>query len=405
SFAQQRLWFLGQLAPDDPSYNMPGVVRPIGVLDTAALRRSLAAIVRRHESLRTSFPPVGGQPVQRIAPAGMGSFAAPLLPVVDLRAIPAGAREAHMLRLTREQARRPFDLARGPLLRAALLRLDEREHVFLFTMHHIIADGWSMGVLTQELATLYAAFVAGGGSGEVMSPLPELPIQYPDYAVWQQKWLQGPQAEEQMAYWRRQLSGDLPVLALPVDRAPPASPVFRGAHHSFSFSKSLVEALHALGRSEGTTLFMTLLAGLQILLARYSGQDDILVGTVVAGRDRAETTALIGCFINTLVMRADLSGDPEVRALLEQVREVTLEAYANQDLPFEKLLEELRPQREPGQRPLFQVLFELQNAPFPVLSAPGLTLRPVSVPHEAAVFDLRLDLSETPDGIGGTFEY
>jgi amino acid adenylation domain-containing protein len=399
SFAQQRLWFLDQLQPGDPSYNMPGVVRLTGALDLTALQRTLNEIVRRHESLRTTFPAVERQPVQRIAPALPGT-AQIHLPLIDLRALPTDVREAQMRRLARVEGTQPFDLVRGPLLRVGLLRLADAEHVFVFVMHHIIADGWSMGVLTRELATLYGAFVTGKAA-----PLPALPIQYADYAVWQAQWLQSPQAADQMAYWKRQLSDDLPVLALPTDRSPPPSPVFQGANADVELPRPLVDALHELNQREGTTLFMALLAALQILLARYSGQDYIAVGTVVAGRAQAETSELIGCFINSLTLRCDLSGDPSVQALLQQVRDVTLEAYAHQDLPFEKLLAELRPQRDAGQRPFFQVLFELQNTPSPVLSASGLTLRPVSLPIETAVFDLRLDVTEVPEGLVGTLEY
>ncbi|RMF36691.1 MAG: non-ribosomal peptide synthetase, partial [Chloroflexi bacterium] len=350
SFAQQRLWFLDQLAPNTPLYNIPDAIRLRGPLDVAVLERSLNEIVRRHESLRTTFRATDGKPVQVIAP----TLKLPL-PLVDLSGLPKAAREAEVQRLATEEAQRPFDLSRGPLLRVTLLRLGDEEHVALLTMHHIISDGWSMRVLVQELAALYDAFSHGRPS-----PLPDLPIQYADFALWQREWLQGEVLEEQLAYWKQQLSGSPPVLELPTDRPRPPVQSFRGAHRPFMLPRPLSQAIKALCRREGVTPFMLLLAAFQTLLHRYTGQDDISVGTPIANRNRAEIEGLIGYFANTLVLRTDLSGDPPFRELLKRVREVALGAYAHQDLPFEMLVDALQPERDLSHTPLFQVMFVLQ---------------------------------------------
>ena len=317
SFAQQRLWFLDQLEPNSAFYNMPQAIRMSGPLDVGALRRALSEIAARHESLRTSFTVVEGNPVQVIAPAVSVE-----LPVVELAELSESEREAEALRLAREEAQRPFDLERGPLVRASLLRLGGEEHVLLLNMHHIVGDDWSFSVLMRELMALYEAFSQGDPS-----PLKELPIQYADYAVWQREWLQGEQLEAQLAYWKQQLSGAPAVLALPTDRPRPAVPSYQGANDSLALPKQLSEQLRALSQREGVTLYMTLLAAFQTLLMRYSGQEDIVVGSPIAGRTRAETESLIGFFLNTLVLRTSLSGDPSFRELLGRVREVTLGAY------------------------------------------------------------------------------
>jgi len=395
SFAQQRLWFLDQLEPDSPFYTMPAALRLEGPLDVGALSRSLAEIVRRHEALRTTFPTVDGQGRQRIAEAWTLS-----LPVLDLTAEPPEAREAEVRRLAEQEARRPFSLSQGPLVRAALIRLAEQSHVLLWTMHHIISDGWSMGVLVREVGALYAAFAAGQPS-----PLPELSIQYADFAAWQRRWLSGEVLDAQLAYWKKKFAGAPPALELPTDRPRPPVQTFRGAALPVQLPRALSDALVAFSREEGVTLFMTLLAAFQALLSRYTGQDDIVVGSPIAGRTRAEVEPLIGFFINTLVLRADLSGEPTFRELVRRVREVTLGAYTHQDVPFEKLVEELEPRRDLSRSPLFQVMFVLQNAPMPELSLGNLKICPLEVESTTAKFDLTLLLEETEDGIQGALEY
>ena len=395
SFAQQRLWFMEQLQPETPWYNVPAAVRMTGTLHARALERSLNEILNRHETLRTTFAVVEGQPVQRIAPR----LTLPL-PVVNLQALTAAEREAEVQRRAREEAQRPFDLAQGPLLRATLLSLEDDEHVLLLTMHHIISDGWSLGVFMRELAALYAAYTSGKPS-----PLPALPIQYADFAVWQREWLRGDVLETQLSYWKDQLSGPPPALELPTDRRRPTVQSFRGARHPMALAESLTGALTALSRRQGVTLFMTLLTAFKVLLQRYTGQDDICVGSPIANRTRQETEGLIGFFVNTLVLRTDLSGNPRFRDLLARVRESCLGAYAHQDLPFEKLVEALHPVRDGGRNPLFQVMLALQNAPMPALELSGLTLRPLEIDSGVAKFDLTLNLEEGADGLHGWFEY
>ncbi len=401
SFSQQRLWFLDQLEPGSPLYNIPDAVRLTGRLDLDALGRCLDEIVRRHEALRTTFVTVDGRARQVIAP--VGAVAVPL-PTLDLRHVPADRREAEVLRLATEEAQRPFDLARGPLLRATLLQLAEDEHVALFTTHHIISDGWSGAVLTREVAQLYAAFAGGQPS-----PLAPLPIQYADFAAWQRAWLQGQVLETQLSYWKRQLGGaggrGGPPLDLPTDRPRPAVQTFRGAHQSFALPQQLSDRIKSFSRKQGATLFMTLLAAFQALLYRYSGQDDISVGSPIAGRNRAEIEPLIGCFINTLVLRGDLSGDPTFRILLRRVRETALGAYAHQDLPFEMIVDALQPERNLSRAPLFQVMFILQNAPMSAIQLPGLTLGTLEIENGISTFDVTLTMEEGPGGLGGSFEY
>ncbi len=412
SFSQQRLWFLDQLEPNSVAYQMPFPVRLAGALDVAALRRSLGEIVRRHEALRTTFVSVDGRPVQVIAPArgdvgvrgGDGrAVREPPLPVVDLGGLLEDEREAAARHLGVDEVRRPFDLARGPLLRATLLRLGQADHVLLLNMHHIVSDGWSIGVLVRELAVLYEAFTTGPQDG-TRSPLPALPIQYADYAAWQRDWLQGEALATQLGYWKRQLDGLAP-LELPTDRPRPAMQTFRGGALSFELAPELSAALNALSRRAGCTLFMTLLAAFQALLARYSGQDDIVVGTFIANRHRPEVEGLIGFFVNNLVLRTDLSGDPTFRELLGRALEVCLGAYAHQDVPFELLLEELQPQRDLSRTPLFQVMVVLQNAPTADRDLKGLQLVPVVTESRRSNFDLTLWLSEEAQGITGMLEY
>ena len=395
SFAQQRLWFLSQLEPDSPAYNIPAALRLSGELNVRVLEQSLNEIVRRHEALRTTFVAVEGKPAQVVAPA----LSLTLL-VTDLSGRPSAERENAARRLAAEEARRPFDLERGPLLRARLLRLDEGEHEMLLTMHHIVSDGWSMGVFFRELAALYKAF-----SAAEPSPLAEPPIQYPDFALWQRQWLTGPQVVPQIDYWKQQLRGELPVLDLPTDRPRPLAQRSGGAKHHLTAPPAVAEEIKKLGRGEGATLFMTLLAAFQTLLHRYTSQDDVSVGTTIAGRNSAEVEGLIGCFLNTLVLRTDLSGDPSFRELLGRVRDMTLKAYANQEVPVEVLLEELHPERHLSHNPLFQVMLILQNTPAPALDLHGLAVAVCPVENDTAKFDLTLDLSEEPHGLEGWIEY
>jgi amino acid adenylation domain-containing protein len=395
SFAQQRLWFIDQLTLDSPFYNIPSAFRLTGPLDRAALESSFNEIVRRHEALRTSFKTIDDQPVQVI------NDAAPLaLDVVDLSSLPEAEREAEALRLTIDEAHEPFNLSCAPLIRARLLRLAKDEHVLLVTMHHIASDGWSMGVMSNELSALYPAFREGRPS-----PLAELPVQYADYAVWQRERLSGEELERQLDYWRGRLGGELPTLELPTDRPRPPVMTYRGAETYLELSEELTSRLKALSQREGVTLYMTLLSAFTALLHRYTSQTDILVGSPVAGRTRAETEPLIGFFVNTLVLRTDLSADPTFRELVGRIREVTLGAYAHQELPFEKLVEELQPERDLSRHPLFQVMFALQNAPADDFHLPGLQLSPVEVANDATRFDLEFHLWESDSALGGALIY
>ncbi|HEX8852323.1 MAG TPA: condensation domain-containing protein, partial [Pyrinomonadaceae bacterium] len=394
-FAQQRLWFIHQLNPLNSAYNMPVAVRLVGQLDIAALERTLTEIVLRHESLRTSFSLRDGRPVQLIdAPAEVK------LPVHDLSEMPEGERATEARRLAETEARQAFDLEHAPLYRARLLRLGAAEHVLLFTMHHIISDGWSMGVLVREVTALYSAFVE-----DRPSPLPPLPVQYADFAAWQRQYLSGEVQDAHRQYWTQQLGGLLPVLELPTDRPRPPVQSFRGASRSLRLSESLTAQLKALAQGESVTLFMLLLAAFKVLLARYTGQDDIIIGTPIANRNRVELEGLIGFFVNTLVLRTDLSGRPSFDEVLRRVRTVALEAYAHQDMPFEQLVEQLQPERSTSRSPLFQVMFSLENATTDEASLPGLTLQPLEVERVTTQFDLSLDLLEAPDGIMAVAEY
>lgn len=395
SFAQQRLWFIDQLDPGNSVYNFPVAVRLKGPLNLAALKQSLNEIIRRHEALRTTFSMVDRQPSQIIAPRLTIA-----LPIVSLRELPEVEREVEVQRLVIEEARRPFDLARGPLIRVSLLQLSEEEWVGLLTMHHIVSDGWSTGVLIREMAVLYQSYSSGNSS-----PLPELTIQYADFARWQREWLQGAILQTQLDYWKQQLHGSPPLLELPTDHPRPAVQTFRGGHESLQFPKSLGNALSALSREEGATLFMTLLAAFKVLLHCYTSQDDLVVGTPVANRNRLEIEGLIGFFVNTLVLRTDLSGNRTFRELLRRVREVCLGAYAYQDLPFERLVEELHLERDLSRNPLFQVMFVLQNSSVQAVEMPGLTLTPVVADGGTTHFDLTLHIVDTEQGMIATAAY
>jgi amino acid adenylation domain-containing protein len=394
SFAQQRLWFLDQLQAGGAAYNMCTAFHLKGLLNTTALEHSLRDIARRHEIFRTTFPTIDGQPVQVIS-----ADVDVKLQGVDLQVLLEPEREAETQRRASQEAQRPFDLVQGPLMRVVLLHLATEEHVILLTMHHIVSDGWSQGVFWRELAELYNVFTTGK-----LSSLPELSIQYADFVSWQQQWLQGEILDTHLTYWKQQLT-DLPTLQLPTDRPRPAVQTFRGARQPVIFSLPLMQALKRLSQQHEVTLFMTLLAAFQVLLYRYTGQDDIPVGSLIANRPRVELEALIGLFINTLVLRTDLSGDPSFRAFLGRVRDVCLGAYTHQDLPFERLLEELRPPRDLSRNPLFQVMVVLHNTPRQAPTLAELTVSPLEIECQTARFDLTLDLWETPEGLRGWFEY
>ncbi|MFP2934238.1 condensation domain-containing protein, partial [Pyxidicoccus sp. 3LG] len=385
SFAQQRLWFLDRLEPGSAFYNVPVVSRLEGNLDVLALERSLQALVQRHEALRTVFVEENGEPVQRIQDAL-------LLPLtlVDLGGLPEAAREGEARRFAEEEARRPFDLARGPLVRATLLRLDSELHVLLLTLHHIIADGWSMRVLVRELAELYEGFRAG-----IMRILVELPVQYADYAVWQRESLQGAQLEELLGWWRAHLEGAPPLLELPTDRPRPKVQSYRGAHVARRMERAAWERVKTLAQREKTTPFVALLAGFQVLLHRYSGQDHIVVGVDTAQRTRAELAGLIGLFVNQLPLHGDLSGDPDFRTLLWRLTGVALNGWAFQELPFDELVRDLKPERSLAHAPVFQVKLVLQDAVPSALHLPGLTLESALGDTGATKLDLTLSVTDT----------
>jgi len=405
SFAQQRLWFIHQLSLESTIYNIPYAVRLTGELNVAALEQTFVEIVRRHEVLRTTFSTVDGRPVQVIAES-----VAPVMKDIDLSKMPDREREEELQRFVKEDMRQPFDLDRGPLLRATLIKLSEREHVLLCVTDHIVSDGWSTSILIREMTNLYRSFSRGEPS-----TLPELPLQYADFAYWQQEWLRGELLERQLDYWKQQLAGAAAILELPADNPRPALPTFNGALHRFSLSDELSERVRALGRREGATLFMTLLAAFQVLLSRFSGQEDIVVGTPVAGRSMTETEQLIGFFVNTLVLRARLAGELNFKEVLRQVRETCLGAYAHQDMPFEKLVEELQPERNTSQTPLFQVVFALEQASpetgkDATAFAPGfelneLHIEPMTIENRSAQFDLTLMAFDEADGLAFSFLY
>ncbi|MEA5617541.1 amino acid adenylation domain-containing protein [Cronbergia sp. UHCC 0137] len=395
SFAQQRLWFLEQLQPDSYTYNLPTAVRLKGILDIVVLERSLNTIIQRHELLRTNFKTVDGNPVVHIQPSVTLPIAA-----IDLQNFNLIEQDEEVHNLALKEAQTPFNLATDVLLRVKIIQLAEDENVVLFTMHHIVADGWSMEILIKELKILYTAFIANQPS-----PLPELEIQYVDFAIWQRKWLQGEVLETQLDYWRQQLGGILPVLQLPADYPRGRVQTFRGAIESFSLSSKLSQDIIKLAKNAGVTPFVTLLTAYKILLHRYTGQTDIIVGTPVANRHRREIEGLIGFFVNTLVLRTSLADNPSFQDLLQQLKNTTWQAYDHQDIPFEKLVEVLQPERDLSFNPLFQVKFRLENAPTEKLELPGLTLTPLNRTEASAKLDLSLDMYETSKGFVGAFEY
>ncbi len=395
SFAQQRLWFLDKLIPQNPFYNIPAALRLTGNLDYLALKQAFNAIVQRHEALRTNFIEVNGQPKAMQRSAAPEAIASPQidvsLPLVDLQHLPATEKQATVQKIATQDAQRPFNLTNELLLRVKLLQLNKNEYVLLLNLHHIVADGWSLGVLLREIGLLYTN-----------KPLPPLSIQYADFASWQRKYLQGEVLESQLSYWKSQLA-DLPMLNLPTN---PRKGVqsYRGATQNLVLSPALTASLETLSKQAGATLFMTMLAAFQVLLCRYTGQEDIVVGSPIANRNRAQLEPLIGFFVNSLVLRTDLAGNPTFRELLGRVRETAIAAYDRQDLPFEKLVEELQEERDLSRNPLFQVVFALQNAPMQPLELPGITLNPLKFEVTTTRFDLELHLWEQGYGLSGLWE-
>ncbi len=395
SFAQQRLWFLSQLEPDNPSYNLPQILRLKGELNVDALEKTINAIIARHESLRTTFREVDGEPVQIVANVHKIK-----LGFVDLKKLPESEREDEARQLAVAEVRRPFDLSRDYPLRAVLVRLDYDDHWLLLTMHHIVSDGWSLGIFTREFSHIYDALATNEDIN-----LSELPIQYPDFAEWQREWLQGEVLEEHLDYWLKSLAGAPAMLKLPTDHPRPAQQSFKGASVALKLSPQLSQSLVDLSQRQGVTLFMTTLAAFQTLLFRYTGQEDIVIGTPIAGRNREEIEGLIGFFVNTLALRTNVSGNPTFRELLERVKEIALGAYAHQDLPFEKLVEELNPERDVSHSPVFQVMFGMQNVPRDAPALNGLSITRVPLPSVTAKFDLTLFISETATGLNCWLEY
>ncbi|HEU5375770.1 MAG TPA: condensation domain-containing protein, partial [Ktedonobacteraceae bacterium] len=393
--AQQRMWFMDQLVQESPLYNMPVALRLSGTLDIEALQRSLNEIVKRHEALRVTFSMHDGLPRQIVAPV----VHIPL-PIHDLSNLLEHEPARSLQQLLDQEVRQPFDLTQGPLLRARLYRLAHNEQVLLLVLHHIVADGWSLGVFFHELEELYRAYQQGQPS-----PLSALSLQYGDYARWLRQPAQQAQQEKHLAYWRQQLAGAPMTLSLPADHLRPAQQRYQGATLSFQIPVSLSQALSAFSRQEGCTLYQTLLAAFEVLLYRYTNQEDFLVGTSVAGRTRTELEPLIGLFANMLVMRAKCENEPSFRTLLGRVRQTALEAYAHQDVPFEKLVEMLQPPRDTGYAPLVQVMFALQNAPASPPGMSGLAVHLEELTTRTSKFDLSLDLLETEQGLQGSLEY
>ncbi len=387
SFAQERLWFLAQLTPGSAAYNIPAALAIHGRLDAAALERAFAEVARRHETLRTTFALHDGRPVQIIAPPAGWT-----LPVIDLSGLPSARREA--ARRTEEEVLRPFDLARGPLLRTLLLRLGPGEHVLILTLHHVVADLWAAGVLIREVAAIYAG-----------ADLPAPPVQYADFAVWQREWLDGAELERQLAFWRRELEGAPPVLELPADRPRPSIESFRGASLPVALGGELTAGLAALGRLRGATPFMTLTAALALLLSRWAGQDDVVLGAPIANRQRPELEGLIGMFVNTLALRVRLAGAGGFADLLAGVRRAALDAFEHQDLPFERLVEEIRTRRDLSRHPLFQAVLAFQNVRLGAVEVPGLALEPLELASATTKFDLTFTLAEGEEGLAGRVEY
>jgi acyl carrier protein len=401
SFGQQRMWLMDQFQPGSVVYHMPQVMQLDGWLDTDALERSLNEILRRHEILRTTFTSIDDEPAQIASPELHITLA-----YASVEDRPEPAREAAARQLVIADAQQPFDLTHGPLVRGLLIRLGEQRHIMALTLHHIVFDGWSMGIMLREIAALYQAFVAG-----TPVPLPDLPIQYADYATWQRQRLApgapGGLLEQQLAYWTKALNGRVAALDLPTDRPRAAVPSFtaNGAKLPLHIPRPLTDALLALSKQEGATLFMTLLAAFQVLLHRYTGQPNILVGSPHANRNRDELETMIGFCNNMLVLHGEMTGDPTFRELIQQVRSTTLQAYEHQEIPFERLVEEFQPSQTMSRSPIFQVMFALQNAPLPVVTLEGLTMQVINVDLGTARFDLSLAIRESEQGLTGVLLY
>jgi hypothetical protein len=394
SHAQQRLWFIDKLDPGNTAYNISIVARLKGALDKKSLSRGLNETVRRHESLRTTFPVINDEPVQKIAME-------PDLVITetDLAGRGADERQAEVERIARAEASHSFDLARGPLLRVKLLRLGEQEHVLLVTTHHIVFDGWSSAVLTQELSQLYSAFARGEPS-----PLPDLEIQYADFALWERTWLQGAAVEEHLAYWRRQLA-DLPVLELPIDRPRPPIKNYHGASLNFELGRDLTLQMQELSEKEDATIFMIMVAAFQMILSKYSGQQDVSLGAAIANRNRLEFEKLIGLFVNILVIRTQLDPDLSFRALLRQVRQTTLDAYQNTDMPFERVVQQVLPGRDMDRTPLFNAMLAFQNLPKASAEVSGLAMEMLLPWNYAVRSDLDLYVTVDQEMLYGTLVY
>lgn len=395
SFAQQRLWFLQQMEPDRASYNCHAARRVQGGLDARVLAETLAALAERHESLRTTFTVLEGELLQVISPRLDLS-----VPLVDLSALPEERKMPEASQLGAAEQQRPFDLERGPVFRSLLLRLAEKDHVVLLTLHHIVSDAWSLWILVRELGAVYPALAAG-----LPSPLPALPIQYADFAEWERKTLAGPALEERLAWWTRQLDSVPTALRVPVDRPRSAARSHQAAYHQFMLPEDMVPALAALTRRENATLFVTTLAAFAALLGWWSGDEDVVVGSPIANRNLADVEGLIGFFINILALRARLAGDPPFVDLLRQLRATCYGAFDRRDLPFEKVIEVLRPARDLDRTPVFQVTFTLQNSPSSALKIPGLVVREFEAGAAMVKYDLMLDLWEAPAGLDACFTY
>ena len=400
SFAQQRIWFLDELEPNSAAYNISNAVRLLGPLDVAALEQSFQALVSRHEVLRTTFAVAAGRPVQVISESAHHD-----LPMTDMRKLSTAEQQIEVSWRIRDESSRPFDLTHSPLLRTALLRLADDEHILLLTMHHIISDGWSMGVLVKEIAALYPAIASGTEPAQAAAALERLQIQYADYAAWQREWLSGAVLERQLSYWKEQLQGAPPVLELPTDKPRPAAQTFNGSTNFLNIDKSLSESLERLARDNEVTMFMLFLTVFQVLLRYNTKQDDIVIGTDATNRSQIETEGLIGFFINQLVLRGRLSSGATFTELLAQAREISLGAYTHQDFPFDKLVEALKPRRDLRYPPLFQVKFFYQNAPATVAALSDLTVENLDFNRGIARLDLTLALWATPYGFRGWFNY
>jgi hypothetical protein len=395
SFAQERIWFFEELEPGTAAYNVPAAVRLTGALNLEALRQSLAEILRRHETLRTIFQPTERGPVQTLGPPVQLP-----LSLFDMRGVCRVESEAQLTTRIRREIERPFCLSVGPLLRWCVWRLDEDEYIALLVTHHIASDGWSIHLLFGEIAALYEAFSEGRPS-----PLPELPIQYSDFAHWQREWFRGEVLESHLDYWKKQLGHAPADVGFPTDRPRPATRTFGGARHRVVLSPALVDSLKQLSLQEDVTLFMLMLAAFKTLLYRCTWQEDVVVGSPIANRNRAETEGLIGFFVNTLVLRTNLGGNPEFRELLARTREAALGAYAHQDMPFDKLVDALQSKRDTSRHPLFQVFFALNNNPAPEFRISGVTITPLNIDNGVAKFDLEISLMESDEGLGVTAIY